>query len=130
MNVIERIERGEIKVISESMIKTISGNKEVCTGIKVSNDEPEATAELLRLVKIGAAMQWVPCSERLPEPGKVCDIWDCELGRNFEYMYSEDDNAFIKNAFPAPWFIPAKDVTHWRYSGSDKPLPPLPEVPE
>lgn len=103
---LERIERGET---------TIS------LGINNNNatlDEINNAAELLRLARLGAARQWIPISERLPEDGAyVLGWWHSESKLSmYICMYHS-----LGRQFRPGISMPPYPVTHWM---------PLPEPPE
>jgi hypothetical protein len=102
MNVIERIERGEITL---QLIPNDGTWRHAW-------DENDCYKDLLRLAKHGRQMQWVPISERLPEDGQVVDVLVKDLGRGYK-LFRQTDYKFY-GSFPI-W------VTHWME------LPPLPE---
>lgn len=105
MNVIERIERGELAVI-----KCMSCSE----GHRLRNYAKAETGELLRLAQLGQAMQWVSVDERLPEPFETVVVYtgnrilhgfyDSDIKRIVLYCYSQTK------------------ATHWM------PLPPAPGV--
>lgn len=63
MNVIERIEAGEIRV----GIGFMYNDKEYPGFEKDLQMRKDTKAELLRLAKLGAAMQWISVNDELPE---------------------------------------------------------------
>lgn len=100
MNVIERIERKEI----DFYLGRSYGNDVVAV-------DPCFKDEFLELAKLGQQMQWVKCSERLPDLDGHYLVRN-NIGREISYFFKRH-GSFIDN-----------NITHWM------PLPPAPKGAE
>lgn len=110
MNVIERIERGEL-------ILSIAEGVEDLPGFVYSEKE-EDRAELLRLAKIGAAMQWVPVTlDTMPKHEQDCIICTKDKEVLGGFYYSAECPGFYGKRVG----YDVDFVAHYM------PLPPLPE---
>lgn len=109
----ERIENGEL---------TIAKFYEREAGFQPGlTENKKATAEALRLIKIGERQQWIPVSERLPDDEvKSVDIWLKAYGiRETGYFYNKNKKEFYN--FTDRKSKKLSEVSHWRYSIDDRP---------
>lgn len=98
MNVIERIKSGEI------VVGMLDGWYEPL------EDNGVAKEELLRLAKLGAEMQWISVSERLPDKCCSCFIW--HISDEFGGMCIAAHYNSIKKTFGHEERFGGK-TTHW-----------------
>lgn len=107
---LERIDRKEFAAV------VLDINDFKCEGIVTVHGV--YTHELLRLARLGAARQWIPISERLPEDGAyVLGWWHSESKLSmYICMYHS-----LGRQFRPGISMPPYPVTHWM---------PLPEPPE
>ncbi len=95
------------------------------------------TDKLLAYIsELEAGRQWVSVADRLPEMGREVDVWTKTPEYNFTLHQDRirftnmktttnyHEMAFDSSEVMSP--IRVRDITHWRYSGSD--MPSMPEV--
>ncbi len=78
--------------------------------------------ELLKLAELGERMEWVPCSERLPEDNQEVDVYLTIGKRFFDLKYVKNHNGFLDGGYE----FDMDEVTHWRPAENDRPEEVLP----
>lgn len=117
MDVLERIENisKRLEFIQEEPIKTKEEHL-LAVSLLINEDVP------FMLEELGKRMQWVKCSERLPEHKQMVDIFlNGHRHIDVEFFIHRNEKFFYFNGRVIQW----ENVTHWMM-----PLPPNPKEEE